>query len=129
MNIRTSSRPGTLPRLAASVAAIGLTGLVVLAGGTASADTRSSTPQTRQYVARVLTAVDTCEARVIRGTTLRQVQSCVGDLAAPQRGNVAEIDIWGSVLDCLSAGWTPGEGDGGFDNDLVNGCLEDQGVL
>jgi hypothetical protein len=102
--------------------------LVTFAGGTA-ASASTTDPPTHPYTTRLLRAVDTCEAKVTPDTTFRQVVACVRGIAAPQPNNTAEVDIWRSVLDCLWLGWTPGRGDGGFDNGVVNSCLEDQGIL
>lgn len=103
--------------------------LAAFAPGTAASAVATEPPSQNPYTIRLLRAVDTCQAKVTPTTTFSQVASCLRGLAAPQPDNVAEVDIWRAVLDCLWLGWTPGRGDGGFDNDTVNSCLEDQGIL
>lgn len=96
---------------------------------TTTTSTSTSTATQTKYTTRLLRAVDTCRATVTPTTTFSQFEACTRNLAAPQTGNTAEADIWRLVLDCLWLGWTPGRGDGGFDNDVVNDCLDAGGVL
>jgi hypothetical protein len=73
---------------------------------------------------RLARAVDACapSARTQAGFV-----GCVGDLAAPDRADAHQVDIWNVFLDCVAQWYraldesTPPEED-------VNDCLEDHGV-
>ena len=95
------------------------------AGAPAAAATSAPKPPADAYAARLLRAVDTCEARAPQGTPLPRILSCVRDLAAPEPGNAHQDDIWRLVLDCLWFGWSP---ESGFDDDAVNACLGAGGI-
>jgi len=113
----------TRTRFVAGVAAC-LAGASLAVGVPAAASTADPPPSA--YTVRLLRAVDTCQAKMTRTSTFPQFVSCTRELAAPTPGNAHEVDIWRLVLDCLWFGWSPYDG---FDDDAVNSCLDDGGVL
>jgi hypothetical protein len=79
------------------------------------------------YLARLMTALDTCSASV-GDKDVATLSRCVQGLAAPTPTNAVEVDLVRTFTNCLAAAADSDSMYPGVDPDEVNQCLADWGV-